>query len=96
MELTIPQMLGNGQTVGKKVFDQNNGVEFIEDIKEFSSVENFEYYYTRLKRGKLFKLSSETNKVESLWQHERAYAKAKELNDIETQAEEHKQIINFF
>lgn len=42
-------------TVGKKVFDQNNGVEFIEDIKEFSSVENFEYYYTRLKKINLLR-----------------------------------------
>ena len=42
-------------TVGKKVFDQNNGVEFIEDIKEFSSVENFDYYYTRLKKINLLR-----------------------------------------
>ena len=42
-------------TVGKKVFEQNNGVEFIEDIKEFSSVENFEYYYSRLKKINLLR-----------------------------------------
>ena len=42
-------------TVGKKVFDQNNGVEFIEDIKEFSSVDNFDYYYTRLKKINLLR-----------------------------------------
>jgi replicative DNA helicase len=41
--------------VGKKVFEQNNGLEFIEDIKEFSSVENFAYYYNRLKKINLLR-----------------------------------------
>ena len=42
-------------TVAKKVFEQNNGVEYIEDIKEFSSVENFPYYYNRLKKLNLLR-----------------------------------------
>ena len=42
-------------TVGKKVFEQNNGIEFIEDIVEFSSVENFPYYYNRLKKINLLR-----------------------------------------
>ena len=37
-------------TTGKKVFEQNNGIEFIEDIVSFSSVDNFPYYYNRLKK----------------------------------------------
>ena len=42
-------------TVGKKVFEQNNGVEYIEDIKEFSDIENFSYYYNRLKKINLLR-----------------------------------------
>ena len=41
--------------VGKKVFEQNNGIEYIEDIKEFSSVDNFPYYYNRLKKINLLR-----------------------------------------
>ena len=42
-------------SVGKKVFEQNNGIEFIEDIVEFSSVDNFPYYYNRLKKINLLR-----------------------------------------
>ena len=42
-------------TVGKKVFEQNNGIEYVEDIKEFSNVENFPYYYNRLKKINLLR-----------------------------------------
>ena len=42
-------------TVGKKVFEQNNGIEYIEDIVEFSSVDNFPYYYNRLKKINLLR-----------------------------------------
>lgn len=41
--------------VGKKVFEQNNGIEFIEDITSFSDVENFPYYYNRLKKINLLR-----------------------------------------
>lgn len=41
--------------VGKKVFEQNNGIEFIEDIISFSDVENFPYYYNRLKKINLLR-----------------------------------------
>lgn len=42
-------------TVGKKVFEQNNGIEFLQDVAEFSAVENFGYYYTRLKKFNLLR-----------------------------------------
>ena len=32
-------------TVGKKTFENQNGIEFLQDIVEFSSIENFPYYY---------------------------------------------------
>ena len=41
--------------VAKKVFDTNNGVEYLEDVMEFSSVENFSYYYNKLKKLNLLR-----------------------------------------
>jgi replicative DNA helicase len=41
--------------VGKKTFEQNNGIEFLQDIAEFSSLESFEYYYNKLKKINLLR-----------------------------------------
>lgn len=38
-----------------KTFEQGNGVEYLNDIMDFSSVENFEYYYTKLKKINLLR-----------------------------------------
>ena len=42
-------------TAGKKTFENQNGIEFLQDIVEFSSVENFPYYYNRLKKINLLR-----------------------------------------
>lgn len=34
----------------KATFDANQGIEYLQDIEEFSSVENFPYYYDKLKK----------------------------------------------
>lgn len=34
----------------KTVFDQNNGIEYLQDAKEYSEEGNFDYYYTHLKK----------------------------------------------
>lgn len=34
----------------KKLFEASNGVEYIQDVIEFSQVENFNYYYQKLKK----------------------------------------------
>lgn len=39
----------------KKVFEQNNGVEFLQNAIEFSELENFDYYYSHLKKLNLIK-----------------------------------------
>ena len=41
--------------VGKKTFENQNGIEFLQDVMEFSSVENFSYYYNRLKKINLLR-----------------------------------------
>ena len=42
-------------TVGKKVFEQNNGIDYLQDAIDFSSWENFSYYYDRLKKFNLLR-----------------------------------------
>ena len=39
----------------KKTFEHNNGLEYLQDIEEFSNIENFGYYYTKLKKLNLLK-----------------------------------------
>ena len=33
-----------------KTFSNNNGIEYLQDIEEYSNEENFEYYYNKLKK----------------------------------------------
>ena len=39
----------------KKTFELQNGIEYLQDIDEFSNVENFPYYYTKLKKLNLLR-----------------------------------------
>lgn len=39
----------------KKVFEQQNGIEYLQDAIEFSELENFDYYYSHLKKLNLIK-----------------------------------------
>lgn len=39
----------------KTIFDKNNGIEYLQDIQELVSVENFPYYYARLKKLNLLR-----------------------------------------
>jgi replicative DNA helicase len=39
----------------KKIFEQQNGIEYLQDIEEFSNVENFPYYYSKLKKLNLLR-----------------------------------------
>lgn len=41
--------------VGKQVFEKNNGVEYLQDIQVFNEVDNFGYYYNRLKKINLLR-----------------------------------------
>ncbi len=42
-------------TVGKKVFEQNKGIEYLQDVVEFSDWQNFSYYYEKLKKINLIR-----------------------------------------
>ena len=39
----------------KKIFEQQNGLEYLQDIEDFSSLENFSYYYNKLKNINLLR-----------------------------------------
>lgn len=41
--------------VGKVVFEQNNGIDYLQDAIDFSSWENFAYYYDKLKKINLLR-----------------------------------------
>ena len=41
--------------VAKTTFEQQNGIEYLQDIIELSEVENFNYYYNKLKKLNLLK-----------------------------------------
>ena len=40
---------------GKKIFEQNKGIEYLQDIVEFANFENFSYYYEKLKKINLIR-----------------------------------------
>ena len=42
-------------TIGSKLFESNHGIEYLQDIVEFSSWENFPYYYEKLKKLNLIR-----------------------------------------
>ena len=41
--------------VAKLTFNQNNGVEYLQDLEEFAAEENFPYYYNKLKKINLIR-----------------------------------------
>ena len=45
----------SSDTVGAKLFETQGGVEYVQDAIDFSSVENFQYYYDKLKKLNLLR-----------------------------------------
>lgn len=45
----------NNSAAAKEIFKNNNGIEFLQDAKELSKEENFDYYYNHLKKINLLK-----------------------------------------
>ena len=45
----------NTHEVAYQVFKENNGIEYLNDAEDLSQVENFEYYYKRLKKFNLIR-----------------------------------------
>lgn len=50
----IENFLENDEA-SKRVFEQNNGIEYLQDLEEFTNKENFDYYYNKLKKINLLR-----------------------------------------
>ena len=67
--------------VAKKTFDNQNGVEYLQDVIEFSSVENFGYYYNRLKKINLLRdLKKQGFDVSDFYDEDLTSIRANEIN----------------
>lgn len=64
-----------------KIFEQQNGLEYIEDIIEFSNVENFNFYYNKLKKLNLLRdLKKQGIDISPFYNEDLADPKAAEVN----------------
>lgn len=72
----------NTHEVAKASFESNNGIEYLQDILEFSDADNFPFYYKRLKK---FNLLTSLNKLgydtSALYEENLTNPRAKEIND---------------
>ena len=65
----------------KKLFEQQNGLEYLQDIEEFSNVENFPYYYNKLKKLNLLRdLKKQNFPVDDFYQEDLTAPDAVEIN----------------
>ena len=65
----------------KKLFEQQNGLEYLQDIEEFSNVENFPYYYAKLKKLNLLRdLKKQNFPVSEFYQEDLTASDAAEIN----------------
>ena len=72
----------NTHEVAKATFEKNNGIEYLQDILEFSEADNFPFYYKRLKK---FNLLESLNKLgyntSNLYEENLTNPHSKEIND---------------
>jgi replicative DNA helicase len=65
----------------RRVFDLQNGLEYLQDIEEFSNVENFPYYYNKLKKLNLLRdLKKRNFDVSDFYQEDLTASNATEIN----------------
>jgi replicative DNA helicase len=65
----------------RRVFDLQNGLEYLQDIEEFSNVENFPYYYNKLKKLNLLRdLKKQNFDVSDFYQEDLTASNATEIN----------------
>ena len=65
----------------KKLFEQQNGLEYLQDIEEFSNIENFPYYYAKLKKLNLLRdLKKQNFPVSEFYQEDLTAPDAAEVN----------------
>ena len=68
-------------TVGKKLFEQNKGIEYLQDVMDFSNWENFSYYYEKLKKLNLIRdLKKQGFPINDFYCDDLTNPKAEEIN----------------
>ena len=72
----------NTDDVAKTIFNQYNGIEYLEDAIEFSNLESFDYYYNRLKKFNLLnELKKKGYDTSKFYIEDLTNEKAFEVND---------------
>lgn len=65
----------------RKIYDSQNGLEYLQDIEEFSNIENFPYYYDKLKKLNLLRdLKKQNFPVSEFYQEDLTAPNAIEIN----------------
>lgn len=66
---------------GKKIFDGNNGIEYLQDAIDFSKPDNFDYYYNKLKKLNLLRdLKKQGFDITPFYEEDLASPRATEIN----------------
>ena len=72
----------NSDITSKQIYDKNNGIEYLQDIENYVELDNFEYYYNKLKKINLLrdlkKLGIDTSEF---YEENLASPRALEIND---------------
>ena len=65
----------------KKTFETNNGIEYLQDAIDFSKIENFDYYYHKLKKINLLRdLKKQGFDISSFYEEDLTKPRAMEIN----------------
>ena len=68
-------------TTAKKTFENGNGIEYLQDVIDFSNVDNFGYYYSRLKKINLLRdLKKDGFDTSAFYEEDLTNPKADEIN----------------
>ena len=68
-------------TTAKKTFENGNGIEYLQDVIDFSNVDNFGYYYNRLKKINLLRdLKKDGFDTSAFYEEDLTNPKADEIN----------------
>ena len=69
------------ESTAKKTFESNNGIEYLQDIIEYSSIENFPYYYNKLKKINLLRdLKKQGFDISEFYEEDLTKLEATEIN----------------
>lgn len=72
----------NTHKEAKACFEKNNGIEYLQDVLDFSQPDNFPFYYKRLKKFNLLReLKKEGYDVSRIYEEDYSNPQAKEINN---------------